>query len=312
MGRDLFSEMIARYGAATLQRAFLRIWEQSERKARAAVSAIPDGTYGATASLDDDGISLGSPVPIDVKVVVSGDELTVDFSDLAPQMAGPFNSGRYGGGITAARMALKYLTTPHETANEGCFRPLKVILPDGTFLSAGKDAPMALFSAPIASVIDVIIRALEEPAPGLVTGGHHATFGIHLFHGKDPRTGELYQHFDAASGGYGASARQDGGGPYKTMIDGDTKGHPGRDSGGAVSAARRVRGLPRRFRRAGQVSRRARCRQGLPRDGADEIHGKLRSHADAGLGRLRRKGRRPGTRHRRATGSAGAGCVERG
>ena len=226
MGRDLFSEMIARYGAATLQRAFLRIWEQSERKARAAVSAIPDGTYGATASLDDDGISLGSPVPIDVKVVVSGDELTVDFSDLAPQMAGPFNSGRYGGGITAARMALKYLTTPHETANEGCFRPLKVILPDGTFLSAGKDAPMALFSAPIASVIDVIIRALEEPAPGLVTGGHHATFGIHLFHGKDPRTGELYQHFDAASGGYGASARQDGGGPYKTMIDGDTKDIP--------------------------------------------------------------------------------------
>ena len=226
MGRDLFSEMIARYGAATLQRAFLRIWEQSERKARAAVSAIPDGTYGATASLDDDGISLDSPVPIDVKVVVSGDELTVDFSDLAPQMAGPFNSGRYGGGITAARMALKYLTTPHETANEGCFRPLKVILPDGTFLSAGKDAPMALFSAPIASVIDVIIRALEEPAPGLVTGGHHATFGIHLFHGKDPRTGEFYQHFDAASGGYGASARQDGGGPYKTMIDGDTKDIP--------------------------------------------------------------------------------------
>ena len=226
MGRDLLSDMIGRYGAATLRKAFLLIWDQSDREARAAVRAIPDGTYTAQARLDDDGITLGSPVPIDVKVIITGDEMIVDYSDLAPQMAGPFNSGRYGGGITAARMAFKYLTTPHDTANEGCFRPLKVILPDGTFLSAAKNAPMALFSAPIASVIDTIIRALQEPAPGLVTGGHHATFGIHLFHGHDPATGELYQHFDAVSGGYGASEHQDGGGPYKTMIDGDTKDIP--------------------------------------------------------------------------------------
>ena len=71
------------------------------------------------------------PVPIKVKVIVAGDELTVDYSEIAAQAKGPINSGYFGGGQTTARVAFKYLMGADEMANEGTFRPLKLILPPG-------------------------------------------------------------------------------------------------------------------------------------------------------------------------------------
>jgi len=94
------------------------------------VLAIPDGVYEAESFLDDDGMG-DTPIPIHVRVIVAGDELTVDYSDMAPQVAGSINSGRFGGGLTTARVGFKYLIATGEPANEGTFRPLKMILPDG-------------------------------------------------------------------------------------------------------------------------------------------------------------------------------------
>ena len=61
--------------------------------------------------------------------------MTVDFTEMNPQVPSPLNSGR-SGGIAAARVAFKALTSPDLDVNEGCFRPLDVILPEGTMLSA--------------------------------------------------------------------------------------------------------------------------------------------------------------------------------
>ena len=69
---------------------------------------MPDGIYVAETYLDNDR-SGDTPVPIKVKVIVAGDELTVDYSELAEQAKGPINSGYFGGGQTTARVAFKYL-----------------------------------------------------------------------------------------------------------------------------------------------------------------------------------------------------------
>ena len=45
--------------------------------------------------------------------------------------------------MTAARLAFRYLTTPDEPTNEGSFKPLHVVLPEGKFLSAGPKAALA-------------------------------------------------------------------------------------------------------------------------------------------------------------------------
>ena len=120
-----------------------RALDHSERLMREAIRAIPDGVYRASAFLDNDGIALDQPIECPITVRVEGARFIVDSSEISPQVRGPFNSGRDGGGITCARIAFKYLTTPEESTNEGSFAPLEVILPDGKFLSASATAPMA-------------------------------------------------------------------------------------------------------------------------------------------------------------------------
>ncbi len=220
-GRDLYQKMMERYGSATVSAAIDKIWDQSEAVARAVVRSIPDGNYHAEAELDDDGVDTGKPVPIPVTLQVKGEELTVDFSDVAGVLKGPFNSGAKGGGITAARIAFNYLINADEGPNDGTYRPLSVILPDGKFLSAPASAPMARYSAPLATVIDVVLRAVGQALPDRVAGGHHGTFGVHVFYGTN-RAGELFKNLETAQGGYGGSSQHDGSGPFKTFAHGDT------------------------------------------------------------------------------------------
>ena len=221
-GARVFGEILQKYGTRTVLDAIHAIWDQSERAARESVRRIPDGTYRAGSFLDNDGVDLDRRIPIDVAVRIDDDRFIVDFSGIGDQVRGPFNSGRQGGGITAARIAFKYLTTPAELTNEGSFRPLEVILPDGKFLSASETAALARYSTPLPTVIDTIIRALADAAPDRVAAGHHASMGSHRFQGIHPQTGRLFSHLDTAHGGWGGSVGRDGAGPFKTLAHGDT------------------------------------------------------------------------------------------
>lgn len=221
-GRDKVRALVGRYGVGTVRAAIEAIWDQSEAVARAAIRALPDGVWRAESFLDDDGVVGGEPVPVAVEVRIAGDSMTIDLSGLGGQLRGPLNSGVLGGAWPAARIAFKVLTAPDEPANEGCFRPLDIVIPDGTFLSAGPNAPMGLYSATLPTVIDTIIRAVGAAEPSVAAGGHHASFCAHWFYGRDPATGELFQQLDTGHGGWGAMAGADGTGPYKTMAHGDT------------------------------------------------------------------------------------------
>ena len=75
---------------------------------RESVRAIPDGHYEASSFLDDDGRVMNKTIPIKVKITVRGDELTIDFSEVADQVPGFINCGS-SGGMAAARVAFKAL-----------------------------------------------------------------------------------------------------------------------------------------------------------------------------------------------------------
>ncbi|EJN17881.1 N-methylhydantoinase B/acetone carboxylase, alpha subunit [Pseudomonas sp. GM79] len=222
LGRDMIRELVEKHTLNTFRSAIDLIWSRSEAAAREAITAIPDGVYEASSFLDDDGHDFGKPVEIKVIVRVSGDEMTVDFSGVADQVTGSINSGRFGGATTAARIAFKFLCAPHEPSNDGSYRPLHVDIPDGKFLSANGQAAMSMYSPPLPTVIDTILRAMVPAMPHHVAGGHHANFGAHVFEGRHPETGELYLAITGNHGGWGASAGHDGPGPYKTMSHGDT------------------------------------------------------------------------------------------
>ena len=225
-GRKLFEQLLVKFGTATVLQAIDRMWAQSEAIARAAVRSIPDGVYTAESAFDNDGIDLERPIRIAVSVTVRGDEMTIDFSEMSDQVRGPFNSGANGGGVTAARIAFKYLTTPQEPTNEASFAPLIIVLPPGKFVSAAATAPMAKFSMPFPTIIDTIVRALAPAMPGKVTAAHHGNMGTHRFSGLLPANGAIFSQSDTVNGGWGASSLRDGAGPFKSLAHGDTQDIP--------------------------------------------------------------------------------------
>jgi N-methylhydantoinase B len=221
MGRDQTLALSDKYGVDTFFQAVDTILKQGEESSRARIRDIPDGVYEAESFLDND--SLGDePVLLCVKVVVDGEELTVDFTGLADQVPGPLNSGYFGGGMTAARVAFKYLIAPREPANEGVYRPLNLILPEGKILSAAPTAPMAGYPMPLPTVIDTVIRCLETALPHLVTGAHFGTHSGFQVYGNW-EDGRRFHGHDSGHGGWGAGDGHDGGGPFRTMAHGDTR-----------------------------------------------------------------------------------------
>lgn len=221
LGRQLVEKLVGKYGLDQVQRAIEIFWDQADRAARSSLAKIPAGTYKASSFLDDDGVHMGQRIPVEVKVVLDGDRIKIDFSGLAEELGGPLNAGFNGGAVAAARIACKYLFAAQEPGNDGAFRMLDVSIPPGKFLSAGPTAPMGGSGYTLPTVVDTIIRALAPAAPERVSAGHHATYGIHVFHGTHPVTGALFQHLESAVGGWGATLSQDGAWPCRSLVHGD-------------------------------------------------------------------------------------------
>tara|TARA_Y100000588_G_scaffold6037_1_gene7309 strand:+ start:1021 stop:2727 length:1707 start_codon:yes stop_codon:yes gene_type:complete len=222
-GSKQVATLYNRYGTAIVKSAIERIWGQSESAAREAVKLIPDGRYEAESFLDDDGIDMDKSLPVRIAVIVNDDEMTIDFSEMAEQVAGPLNSGVSGGGFTVARVAFKYLVAPYEAANEGTFRALKMVLPPGKILSAVGNAAVGRYNMPLPTVIDTVIKALAPAVENRAAGAHFGSFCTLRFHGRLPSTGALFQMNDSGYGGWGAVSDGDGPGPFRTNCHGDTR-----------------------------------------------------------------------------------------
>ncbi len=99
LGRDLTQALADKYGVDNFFSAVKTMLDQSEAAARARIRAIPDGEYRYETFFDNDG-ETDDALPIRVRVIVAGDEITVDYSGIAEQVRGCINSGYYGGGRT--------------------------------------------------------------------------------------------------------------------------------------------------------------------------------------------------------------------
>ncbi len=226
-GEKRFLELVERYGRKEVLAAMDEILRQSERAARARMRTIPDGEYQAESYMDDDGIEIGKRIPVKVKVSIKGGEMTIDLSDCAPQVRGFYNSGP-STGVACAQVAFKCLTSPTDyPINEGSFRPLKVIVPPGKFVSAVRPAPMRLWMCYPMTVVDTIFKALAQAIPERVIAGHHACLILVQLTGINRKDGRFF--IGAAGhtgGGWGAKMNEDGMCVTVAMNDGDTHTSP--------------------------------------------------------------------------------------
>jgi N-methylhydantoinase B len=230
-GERLFLQLLDRYGRKEVNQAIAAIMDHAEVQARARTRSIPDGVYEAESFMDDDGLEIGKPVLIKVRVIVKGDEMTIDLSDISKQVRGFFNSGP-STSIGLAQMAYKCVTSPTDyPINDGSFRSLKVIAPQGTIVSATRPAPMRWWMTYPMTVVDTIYKALQPAIPDRVIAGHHADLVTSAIHGINPRTREFFiGGLGPLGGGWGAKMTEDGMSATVCANDGDTHNSPNEQS----------------------------------------------------------------------------------
>jgi N-methylhydantoinase B len=224
LGLRRYGELIGRYGCGTVEEAIAAIWDATDREVRAFVAEIPDGTYEAESFLDNDGRRLDVALRIKVTVVIAGDRMVVDFSGMNDQVPGPTNSG-YSGGLAAARVAFKNLTQPEAQVNEGCFRALELILPEGKILNAKSPAALGLWSIPLPTVIDTILKALAPALPRRIPAAHKGDMGGCSIGGfRDD--GRRFLLMNIFGGGWGGRPHEDGESAAVSICQGDVRSAP--------------------------------------------------------------------------------------
>ena len=217
------AELYGRYGATTIAAALERIFDETEAKCRLVVDGIPDGDYEAEAYLDHDGTDRDDPVPIRVRVVVSGTDLTIDLTKCSMQRRGAMNARTLAG----AYIAYKGITGPLEPVNEGSFRALNVEIQEGNMMMARFPAPMAGWSRALPTVVDTIIKALSTALPKEMPAAHMGTLGggMSLF-GHDPVQNREYVLQTIEGGGWGARPWEDGESASVSVCQGDVRNSP--------------------------------------------------------------------------------------
>jgi N-methylhydantoinase B len=213
-------ELFDKYGRETMLTAIAQIFDETEQKCRNVVTRLKDGVYEASASIDDDGVIKGEEVPIHVKVTVKGGDMTIDLSGCSPERKAAINSRTYAG----ARVAYKALTGPLDPVNEGSFRALKVIIPEGNIMMARFPAPMAGWSSIVPTVVDAIVRALAGSMPDRVPAGHHGLLGgAVVFFGTHPKTKRRFVVQSIEGGGWGGRPFEDGVSGTVSVCQGDVR-----------------------------------------------------------------------------------------
>src|SRR5277367_1872387 len=213
-------ELFGKYGRETLLAAINRIFDETERKCRNVVAQLPDGVYEASASIDDDGMRKGEPVPIHVKVTIKDSSMTIDLSGCSSERKAGINSRTLAG----ARVAYKALTGPLDPVNEGSFRALDVVIPEGNIMMARFPAPMAGWSAIVPTVVDCIVAALAKAMPDRVPAGHHGLLGgAVVFFGMHPKTGRRFVVQSLEGGGWGGRPYEDGESATVSVCQGDVR-----------------------------------------------------------------------------------------
>ncbi len=220
LGARRLDELLTKYGKDTVMGGIAHIFDETEQKCRNVVARLPDGVYEANGSLDDDGLVKDDPVKLHAKVTIKDGHMVIDLSGCSGERKAAINSRTLAG----ARVAYKALTAPLEPVNEGSFRALDVIIPEGNIMMARFPAPMSGWSAVVPTVVDTIVAALAPAMPDRVPAGHHGLLGgAMVFFGNHPQTGKRFVVQSLEGGGWGGRPMEDGESGTVSVCQGDVR-----------------------------------------------------------------------------------------
>jgi N-methylhydantoinase B/oxoprolinase/acetone carboxylase alpha subunit len=211
VGERRLMELVDRYRGETVTGGAARLIDHSERRLRAEIADLPDGSYAASMQVEDDGVGT-DPFTVSVKVVIRDDELIADFTGSSPQVRGPMNC-TFVVALSATYNAVFCVTDPEAEIprNSGCYRPVRIIAPPGSVVNVVHPGPSVGGNTDLQpKLIDLLLAALSQAVPDRVAASSGGSSSNLLFGGVHPETGRYYSNYHFDGMGAGGSARADG------------------------------------------------------------------------------------------------------
>ncbi|MFT4959076.1 MAG: N-methylhydantoinase B [Paracoccaceae bacterium] len=202
VGAKRLEELAEKYGVSTFCKAMDSFMDFGEASAIAELKNLPKGTFELSEDQDDGRV-------YNVKITITDDEFIVDLRDNPDQDNGPTNTSR-DGTMVCAQMVFKSLTDPDTPANDGSFRPMKVLTREGSVFHAQEPAAIGFYFETEVRVYDLIWRCLAPHVPERLPAGHFASIAGTFIGGTHPDTGRQYTVIEPQIGGWGAWEGRDG------------------------------------------------------------------------------------------------------
>jgi N-methylhydantoinase B len=201
LGTRRLAEVEASRGDGYVEAALKAVRDYSVRRARAALTRLPEGTYRGEDALEGDGLTE-EPVPIRACVTIGADRLVVDLSESAAQVPGNLNCPR-AVTVSACLFVARCLLDPGPLGAAGCMEVVEVRTRPGSVVDALPPAAVAGGNVETSQrVVDTILSALGDPL-GLPAASQGTMNNVVL--GSD-----TFSYYETLAGGAGASAEGPG------------------------------------------------------------------------------------------------------
>ncbi|HYY23371.1 MAG TPA: hydantoinase B/oxoprolinase family protein [Thermoleophilaceae bacterium] len=192
-GGERLRALIERFGAGAVRAGMRETLDYAERRTRARLDELEDGTREAADVLE----AVEGDLELRLRATVAGDSLELDFAGSARQHEGNLNCP-LAVTLSASYFALRVLTDPDVPPCSGAYRPLSVSAPEGSVLNARPPAAVAAGNVETSSrVADLVLRAFGR-ALGQGTM-NNVTLGT-----------DEFTYYETLGGGQGACPEADG------------------------------------------------------------------------------------------------------
>ncbi len=184
-GVDEVARMIENFGLDVVQAYMRHVQDNAEEAVRRVIDALDDGEYAYETD-------AGAVIRVRVRVDRGNRSATVDFTGTSPQLATNFNAP-FSVVNAAVLYVFRTLVADDIPLNDGCLRPLKIIVPRGSLLAP--DPPAAVVAGNVETsqaITGALYAALGVQAEGSGTM-NNVTFG-----------NERHQYYETVASGSGA------------------------------------------------------------------------------------------------------------
>lgn len=228
------AEMVGKFGYGPLSEMIEELLDYSERLVRQGFADMPDGVYTGSFTVENDGIIPDRDYPVHVRIEIDGSECRLDFTGTAQQATGAINSTA-SQTLSCINYALRCHLDPTIPMNEGFYRPIEVLMPEGTVVNCSYPSACNIRLATGQAVIDAVLQALSviDETRSMAPGATVHTLNIQ---GATPDGSGLWSMLDVCFGSCGARHGEDGGdglpllfhgqAGYERNLEGYEWGHP--------------------------------------------------------------------------------------